>query len=603
MPLNDFTGTPNGTPSSNGMPFIAVRPMPAPPSSTDDVPSCLIDYNGQFKDADPVMFRDENIADVIGTLISQRKPNALLVGLAGTGKTAIVEDLARRIANDDTSIPEQLKGTHIYELPLSSVVSNSGIVGELEKKLEAIIDFISNPDNDAILFIDEIHQLMSDSSGTYQKIAQILKPALARGGFRVIGATTSQEARSFMRDPAMDRRFTRVIVDELTPEQTTVVLETIWPTMYKHYAGHVQVDATRLSEIVAIADELFSANSHRPDNAITLLDRSCADAVIRQSKAAELMPDKASRDAMRAMRDIPLRIEDIRQVALKYATGHAVPDTLDVEELDHGFEKILGQDKAIARVRHALMRRDKRLFPEKKPYSFLFAGPSGTGKTETARIISQTLFHEEPIMLNMCEYDSPEKINRILGSAAGYVGSDWNNELPFDSLDANPYRLVLLDEIEKAHTSVQRLFMSVLEDGCLTTSAGKVVDFSHTIVIATTNAAHSTGTIKHCGFGTAPEPRQSDLISDMKAWFDAELMNRFSDIVTFDELDRDTYRDIIVADYARERERIVAEHPGIDLPDEISADELDRMVETTYIADFGARPAHRAVVDYIFDNA
>ena len=214
----------------------------------------LINYNKEYINSEPVLFRDSVIQQTLSCLIGKFKPNALLVGAAGVGKTKIVEDLARRIAVQDTLIPDQLKGYTVWELPLSNIVSGSALVGAVELKTKKVLEFAQNPDNKVILFIDEIHMLIGESQ-TYDKIAQIMKPALARGNMKVIGATTLQEAQNLMDDPAFNRRFTRLIVDELSPDQTKEILKQMMIPMFNHYEHRVAINDKVIEEIVAVADE------------------------------------------------------------------------------------------------------------------------------------------------------------------------------------------------------------------------------------------------------------------------------------------------------------------------------------------------------------
>lgn len=607
MALKDFTdpNSPTGSGAGaagapNPLPFI----MSAPQTDAPDIQELkeLINYNERSKDMDPVLFRDGIIEELTGALIGYRKPNALLIGPAGAGKTAIVEELARRIANADPTIPDTLKDATIYELSLQSLVSHGGIVGKLEERIQLVIDYVTNPENNIVLFIDEIHRLTKDTEGgnnPYRVVSQTLKPMLARRDLRVIGATTTQEAKSFMRDPAFSRRFTRVLVDELTCEQTAVVLEKLWPSMSKHYDDVITLNTANFKSIVEIADELSPASQHRPDNAITLLDRSCADAVIRKQHAIAAATDDVSRQQMATL-PVVLRPENVRQVAMRNATGHATPDSFNVDAFDSNIARILGQDRPVSLVRRALRRRDLGIFNDKRPLSMLFAGPSGVGKSEVARIISDVLFHEEPITLNMTEYSSPADLNKIVGTPQGFSGSTWDNELPFDTLETNPYRLILLDEFEKADRSVQRLFMSALEDGYIKTALGKEIDFGHAIIVATTNANHSAGaTSSVCGFMASDDIDDASSINELTGWFDAELLNRFSFVTTFNKIDRAVYADIVAADWKREVERIKALKPKLELDDELDEESLARLVRSTYNPLFGARPAHKAVTEEI----
>lgn len=608
MALKDFTGPGSGSGSpGSGAPNLPANPLPFPiaqsaqgGSSAGDIDS-LINYNQRCKTMDPVLFRDEVIEELIGVLIGYRKPNGLLIGPAGTGKTAVVEELARRIATQDPNIPPDLQGATVYELSLPALVQHGGIVGQLEEHINQVLDFATDKNNNVILFIDEIHRLTKDTEGgnnPYRVVSQTLKPALARAGIRVIGATTTQEAKTFMRDPAFSRRFTRVLVDELTCEQTAEVLQAIWPSMSKHYKNAILLNPNDMVKIVEIADELSPASQHRPDNAITLLDRSCAEAITRRQHAVAAAKDNATRQQMLTMQ-IPLRSDNVRQVAMKNATGHSVPDTLDLEAFDTKIARILGQDRPVKLVRHALRRRDLGIFNEKKPLSMLFAGPSGVGKSEVARIISDVLFNEKPITLNMTEYSNPLDITKIIGSSQGVVGSDWDNELPFDTLEANPYRLILLDEFEKADRSIQRLFMSALEDGYVQTALGKIIDFSHAIIVATSNANHSAGASSACGFTASSNADSAESINNLTGWFDAELLNRFSFITTFNKIGRTTYANILAEDWIREVARIKGLRPKIELPDELDEDSIERLTADSYNPLFGARPAHKAVTEEI----
>lgn len=608
MGLSNFTsGNPgSGNPPAGG----SVPPLPSMSSmsgSIDDVTEMLLNYNERFKLAGPTLFRDEVITQTISVLIGKNKPNALLVGAAGTGKTKIVEDIARRIANDDPLIPAGLKDHIIYELPLSSLVAGAGIVGQLEQRVTALVDFICDPKNKAILFIDEIHQLTSDNSSTYEKIAQILKPALARGDMHVIGATTLQESRSFDNDPAFNRRFSRLIVDELSREQTLEILHAVRGGLVAHYKHQITVTDEVLTAVTAVADEYAKAGHHRPDNAITLLDRAMADTVLDLNKRiadATAAGDTATVSMLQNLTTIPTTERRVRQVAMRLMTGHAQKENLDVAQLRQELGRIKGQDNITAKLVETLHRDDLGVFPRTTPLAWLFAGASGVGKTEIAKIIAKELTGQPPIILNMTEFHSPASINRIIGSPAGYVGSDSNAELPFDCLESNPYRVILLDEIEKSDKSVQRLFLSAFDEGYIRTSQGKAVDFSKAVVIATTNAAKETMSTKVVGFGNQAPAKQSDLVKDLEQTFDTEFLARFSEILGFNPLSAGIYREILQGRYVRERAAIEANQPRkvTPLPAEIPDDVLSELVDATFMVSQGARPAERAARRYIEDT-
>ena len=521
----------------------------------------LINYNERHANDDPIMYRNEIIEQTLSCLIGKFKPNALLIGAAGVGKTKIIEDIARRIKVGDPLIPDTLSGYTIWELPLSNIVAGSGIVGEVEKKTKNILKFAQNPDNKVILFIDEIHILIGENP-TYDKIAQIMKPALARGNMKVIGATTSQEAQNLMNDPAFNRRFTRLLVDELSKEQTQEILWSMNVSMFNHYDKRIILNRKITDEVVNVADEFKTIGSHRPDNAITLLDRSMADAFI-QRKALEndarINNDTALQQALAANPSIILSKSQMKTTAMKIMTGNNKKTPTDINILRQNLTVIKGQDKTLESVVDIIERDNLNLFPRVKPLTMLFAGNSGVGKTEVAKIIASTITGIKPIILNMTEYHDSAAINRIIGSPAGYIGSDSKRELPFDILETNPYQIILLDEFEKSDKAVQRLFMSAFDEGYIKTSNGKTVDFSKSIIIATTNAGHTTkgDTI---GFTKSEQNSSQATISDLSQFFDIELLNRFTKVLNFNPITKDLFKEILCDTYARRIKKIKEIH-------------------------------------------
>ncbi|MFI1408765.1 AAA family ATPase [Streptomyces sp. NPDC020707] len=617
MGLSNFT--PGGSDDDKGNgggsppPQFPSGGLPSSGGSADDVKELLVDYNEKFKNADPTMFRDTLIGQVLSVIISKTKPNALLVGSAGVGKTKIVEDIARRIALGDTLIPDQLKDYTIYELPITNIIAGTGIVGSLEEKVKAIVEFASDPKNKAILFMDEIHQITGGSGSrgdaVGRKISQILKPALARGDMSVIGATTSTESRAFDEDPAFARRFTRLIVDELSVEQTLAVMTTVRPGLMVHYRHQIGVSDDVLASVVRIAETNSRAGQHRPDNAITLLDRAMADRVLEQKKLivqAENAGDTALAQTLRSIPQVPLTNTRVLDVAKRLMTGNAQRRDLDVAALSATLtSRLQGQDDVLAKLTDRLAREELDLFPTKTPTTWLFAGASGVGKTEAVKIIAEETTGTEPIILNMTEFHSEWSTSKIIGSPPGYVGSDSNQELPFDTLESNPHRVILLDEFEKADTAVQRLFLSAFDEGYIRNSHGKMLDFSKALVICTTNAARDSLDGKMIGFGNNPKTiSNQSLNKTLGQFFDAELLGRFSLVVGFNPIDRQTYRQIMAADYGRQRERIAAGKPRLAqvLPASMPDDELRAIEETTYVDSQGARPARKAVRAWIEDH-
>ncbi|MFB6724914.1 AAA family ATPase [Kribbella sp. NPDC056345] len=615
MGLQNFTGRPDddtGSPSGPGGPsgFAVGLPIGDDEDTNGNVvEEMLIDYNEKYRNAEPTLFRDRLIEQMLSILIGRTKPNALLVGPAGVGKTKIVEDIARRIALGDTLIPDRLRNHTVYELPLSNLVAGSSLVGALEEKVKAVVTYASDPANKVILFMDEIHQLTTRSDGgTYGKVAQILKPALARGDMIVIGATTMQEARSLDDDPAFKRRFSRLIVDEITPEQTGTVLEKIRPGLLAHYGYQISVTDDVLATVVRIADANSHLGSHRPDNAITLLDRAMANRVLEQKRliaVASAAGDTAAVQALQAIPCVPLTETRVVDVARRLVTGNAMKNVFDVALLSAALtERLQGQDCVLATLVDQIAREQLEVFPRTAPVAWLFAGASGVGKTETAKVISEHLAGQEPIVLNMTEYHHESSISRIIGAPPGYIGSDSNAELPFDSLESNPHRVILLDEFEKADRAVQRLFLQALDAGFITTARGKRIDFSKAFVIATTNAARDVLDGQQVGFGGSPKAVSNrSLKAALAQFFDAELLGRFSTIVGFNPIDEQTYRDVLTAHYAHQRGQAVDAKPRLNqvLPAALPDAELSAMSERTFVPSHGARPAARAIRAWIED--
>lgn len=617
MGLSHFTNpndddTTGGTGNGGGFGGTGIPAHPGMGGVTgqlDDIKEMLIDYNERFKGASPTLFREALVAQTVSVLIGKNKPNPLLVGPAGVGKTRIAEEIARCIATQNPLIPAQLAGSTVYELPLSNLVAGAGIVGQLEERLAGLVDFATDKKNDAILFIDEIHLLQDSNDPIYKKVSQILKPALARGDMRLIGATTMNEARSFDDDPAFQRRFSRLIVDELSREQTIEVLFAARPSYLAHYKNKIAVSDDVLTKLAVIADENSRANQHRPDNALTLLDRAMADAVVAHSSGiakATAQGHISAAQALQSMTTIPLGESKLRAVAVRLMTGMATKESFDEARVLAELGRIKGQGEIIDDLIDALRRDDLGAFPRKKPMAWLFAGPSGVGKTEVAKIISQELTNQPPIMLNMGEYHNEHDASRLVGAGPGYVGSNSDKELPFDSLESNPYRVILLDEIEKAHKVIHRLFLTALDEGWMRMASGKVIDFSKTIIIATTNAARESMTKAPVGFSMAAGPRslsRQELTKALQEHFEPEFLGRFSKLIAFAPLTRDTYEEILVASYNRERDRIIESDPATAMlvPVPIDPDVLAQTVHDTYLPDQGARPAELAARQLIED--
>ena len=596
---NSGGGTGSGGTSGGGIPAMAFTGFGDEEEFNPE--DYLINYNEQFKNEPPILFRDAVIQQTLSCLIGKFKPNALLIGPAGVGKTKIVEDIARRIANNDILIPAKLQDYTIWELPLSNIVSGSGLVGEVERKTKDIIKFASDPNNKVILFIDEIHMLIGQSK-TYEQIAQIMKPALARGNMKVIGATTSQEAQNLMDDPAFNRRFTRLIVDEFSVEQTEVILNNMAASMFDHYDHKIAINPALIKEVVKVADEYRTMGSHRPDNAITLLDRAMSTAYIqRKVMEVQAQNDPQMQAALAAMPTMSLSKSQLKLTAMKLMTGNNEKVIVDVKEMKDKLNVIKGQDEAIAYLVDAIERDNLSLFQRTKPLTILFAGNSGVGKTEVVKIVANYITGVKPIILNMTEYQDNSTINRIIGSPAGFVGYDSKVELPFDILESNPYQIILLDEFEKAHRSVQRLFMSAFDEGYIKTARGKIIDFTKSIIIATTNAGHTTKS-DPIGFIEDDDVQSDASVSDLSRFFDVELLNRFTKVINFNPITRKLFTEIAADTYKRNVQTIKDKHPSFTfLADEMDDATLEKFTKDNFVKEYGARPIKAAIQKYIED--
>lgn len=563
-------------------------PEDEPDSSDDDfeeeIKDMLIDLASQRRSA--TLFRDVTIADICSVLISEMKPNALMIGPAGCGKTHIAEELAWRIRKRDKRIPKPLYGYRIVSLNLSDIVSGCGLVGDVERKVRNLVDYLEKKENKVILFIDEIHLLFG--SDVYKKVAQILKPALSRGKFMVIAATTTQEVKALDEDPAFNRRFTRVLVDELTAEQTKQILVNVMRKMAKHYDIPNECCCGSEEIIVKTADEFCSVGSHRPDNALTLMDRVFA------AKAMQIYAELPGHEQC-----IDERF--VEYVAFRLTSGNSAMKKFDERRFTEALLPIKGQGNILKELVRVIKLHDMHVRPRTKPLTFLFAGPSGVGKSEVAKIVAREYLGEKPIVLNMAEFKSSASINRIIGAPAGYIGSDSNRELPFDALETNPYQLILLDEFEKCDRSVQRLFMSAFDEGYMKTNLGKEIDFSKSIIIATTNAG-CTSKVGSIGFGS--EDSENGLsVSDLAEYFDVELINRFTHKYTFNSITREVYTEIIKDSLGSEIAGLRLDRFGEDardiFNDATTIKDIEALVEKSYDPKLGARPAKTVVLEYI----
>lgn len=570
-----------------------------PPSpngqKANTIPEGLINYNDEFKDSDPILFRDHLISEMYAVLLAKQKPNVLLVGPAGAGKTALAQEIGREIANKEQAVPSELYKMTVYELPLSSLVAGSSFVGALEEKVNAIVNFAET--TDSIIFIDEIHLLINSHNSSYSEIAQILKPALARGKMHVIGATTTQEARDLLADPAFNRRFSQINVNEITQEQELTLLQKALPSLSNHYHNKVVVPPDLLETVVTISDEVLRPRTHRPDSGLTLLDRVMGEAIANQQYSISVLQkanNTVAANAIKKINQIQLDSNMIEQTATKIVSGMESQPTLNKQSLADALAPVMYQDEAKEKISKLLLTNQLGIFNPEQPLSMLLVGSSGVGKTMISRLVANYVTNTEPIVLNMAEYNSDMALTRILGSSAGYVGSDSHAELPFDILDSNPYQVILLDEFDQSSPAVQRLFMRVLDEGKLQLANNHMIDFSKSIIFITTNGNNSNFGEHTVGFN---QESHADATENLRSVFEDKVINRFSAVINFNSLTREQFIDIMKENYA---DLIIKlRHKVTGLPDELSDDELNELADKFYRPEFGARPAKKALEYYV----
>lgn len=566
----------------------------------DYIEEKLTNLNEKIK-TDFTKFRDKEIEKLVSALISKKKSNALLIGDAGVGKTQIVESLAYKIQNNDPLIPNSLNGYTIYELPIVNLIAGNGVVGSLEEDLKEVIDFAKN--EKVILFIDEIHQILNKNDSVNNKIAQILKPELARGEIKVIAATTTQESRAIENDPAFKRRFQKILINELSKNQTLDVLKLVRNNMMSFYENKIIITDKDLSWFVDYSEKYKDGNSHRPDSVLTLMDRTCANAIVKRQKILKETTDPQVLSILNQNPNILLGEEKIKQTAKLMISSEAKDKNINEDEFLKEFSHIKGQDEIINKLIKKISKEKLNLFPTNKPLSFLFAGKSGIGKTEIAKIIAKYLLDETPIKLNMAEYSNEMSLTKLIGSSAGFIGYADNKEGIFDKLKSNPYQVVILDEFDKAAPNIQKLFMNVLDEGFMDTNDNGRIDFSKAIIIATNNHGFTETTkTKTIGFNTGSVSQKEKVVNNLKTLYPIELLNRFTEIYEFNSISKEIYEDILKDIYETEIKRIKNIHSNIKLNDTLDEKILKDLSDKTYSKDFNARPAFKTIKEYIEEN-
>jgi len=594
-----------------------------------------INLNEMAKDGkiDGVIGRNEEIERVSEILNRRNKNNPVLIGEAGVGKTAIVEGMALKIVNGE--VPQKLANKEIIQLDVSSLVSGTGIRGQFEEKMQQLISELEE-DDDIILFIDEIHQIVGAGSaeGSNTDAGNILKPSLARGEIQLIGATTLNEYRTIEKDSALERRLQPVTVKEPTLEETHTILKGL-QEQYENY-HHVEYTEQAIKSAINLSDR-YIQDRFLPDKAIDLLDESGSkknltiqvqDPDVIQEKIDKAEEEKEaateSEDFEKAAfhrdqitkyeemldqqipdSEIPAVTEEDMINIIEIKTGIPVGELKEKEQtqlrdLDKELEKVVvGQDDAIDKVTRAVRRNRIGLRKTDRPIgSFLFVGPTGVGKTELAKALTFELFgnRDAYVRLDMSEYMDRHSTSKLIGSPPGYVGYDEAGQLT-EQVRRNPYSLVLLDEVEKAHPDVLNTFLQIMEDGQLTDSQGRTVDFKNTIIIMTSNAG-SEGAEANVGFGAALEGSQQSILNQLSDFFKPEFLNRFDAIVEFNSLTKENLLSIVDI-MLEEINESMAEH---DIEIHIDRDAKEKLVDLGYNPDMGARPLRRVIEEQIEDR-
>ena len=597
---------------------------------------------------DPVIGRSKEITRVIEVLSRRTKNNPVLIGEPGVGKTAIAEGLAQQIVNNE--VPEILRDKRVMTLDMGTVVAGTKYRGEFEDRLKKVMDEIRQAGN-VILFIDELHTLIG-AGGAEGAIdaSNILKPSLARGELQCIGATTLDEYRKYIeKDAALERRFQPIQVDEPTPEEAVLIIR----GLRDRYEAHHRVKIT--DEAVEAAVQLsnrYISDRFLPDKAIDLMDEAGSKVRLRsyttppnlkeleqklESVKAEKNAAVQSQEFEKAanLRDSEQKLKDelevtkkewkekqgrsesevtVNDIAEVVAMWTGIPvakiaqeeseKLLNLEEELH--KRVVGQSEAVKAISRAIRRARAGLKDPKRPIgSFIFLGPTGVGKTELGRALAEVMFGDEDSMIriDMSEYMEKHSTSRLVGSPPGYVGYEEGGQLT-EKVRRKPYSVVLLDEIEKAHPDVFNILLQVLDDGRLTDSKGRVVDFRNTVVIMTSNiGAEALKYRKSVGFG-AQETAKTEatakdvMLEELKKAFRPEFLNRIDETIVFHTLKKDELAEIVGKMAEQLTKRLAEQH--IEL--ELTPAALDKIAEEGYDPEYGARPIRRALQKHVEDR-
>lgn len=540
---------------------------------------------------EPVIGRKDETKQVARILSQKRKNNPLLLGEPGVGKTGIVEGLAQRIAAGEC--PEFLREARIVEISMAALVAGTTLRGEFEARLLAVIKE-AEESPEVILFIDEIHTLVgAGAGGGAMDAANILKPALARGSMKVIGATTTAEFRRHIeKDAALERRFQTVMVEEPGRDEALEILHGLRGRLEKHHAVGIGDDALAAAVDLAIR---YLPDFRLPDKAIDLVDQACAMAMVRSLSAKGRA---AARVNVVGKGDIAAAVAERCKIPVAQLTGDEKARLLHVESALEA--RVKGQPQAIAAVADAVrVARAGMKDPQKPVAVFLFAGPTGTGKTELAKALAEFLFGAESSLLrfDMSEYMEEHSVSKLIGSPPGYIGHNEGGRLT-DAVRAKPYSVVLFDEVEKAHPRVLDLFLQVFDEGTLTDSRGRKASFRETVIILTSNLGSVAPVRREMGFGGGADDAddlQERVAEAVRRHLRPELLNRISRTVVFEPLTREGVRAVAEKFIARLNARLAEQ--GLTLTLDESAYSL--LMERGYSPELGARPMERAIESFI----
>lgn len=605
--------------------------------------------NGEI---DPVIGREEEIQRVIQILSRRTKNNPVLIGEPGVGKTAVAEGLALRIVKGE--IPEILKNKKIVSLDLTGMIAGTKYRGDFEERIKAAIDEVKKS-KDIILFIDELHTIVGAGSAEGSAdAANILKPSLARGDFQVIGATTMEEYRKYIeKDAALERRFQPVTVGEPSQEEAVEILK----GLRDRYEAHHKVKITdEAIESAVTLSSRYIADRYLPDKAIDLIDEAASRVRLSsltypqeikelEDKIKKLENEKASavneqdfenaakirdkqKEASAKLEEMKkswkdknanvsgeVKGEDIAEIVSQWTgvpvfqlTEEESQRLLKMEDILH--KRVVGQNEAVTAVAKAIRRGRVGLKDPKRPVgSFIFLGPTGVGKTELCKALAEAMFGDENAMLrlDMSEYMEKHTVSRLVGSPPGYVGYDEGGQLT-EKVRRKPYSVVLFDEIEKAHPDVFNILLQILEDGRLTDSQGRTVDFKNTVIIMTSNVGARLITDQQNGLGFAfdnPENKKEKtneeireaVIGELKKLFRPEFLNRVDDIIVFNKLTQEEIKEIA----GKLLENLKARLKAVDIDAEFTDQAVTEISNEGYDDTYGARPLRRAITSKIED--